>query len=144
MQISRIPKKNPYCAYQLDDVLCWFFNSTLQSTCRCHKWLVVSRRWNGHNVRNVSKKLHRKWAKNGKFSWLFQSFIQEIFCFVLNILHGWWAMDFRICLAPKYHGCLISDQSYEFYPHLAQLDIIDVTMSLNKTWTRNILNINCV
>ena len=43
-------------------------------------------------------------------------------------------MDFRICLAPKYYGYSISVQSYELYPHLAQLDIIDVTMSHIHTY----------
>ena len=26
------------------------------------------------------------------------------FCFVLNIMHGWGELDFRICFTPKYHG----------------------------------------
>ena len=53
-------------------------------------------------------------------------------CFVLNIMHGWGAVDFRICLAPKYHIYSISAQSYEFCTHLAQLDTFDFTLSLNK------------
>ena len=29
-------KMFPFCGYQLDSGLCWFFPSTLQRTCRCH------------------------------------------------------------------------------------------------------------
>ena len=32
-------------------------------------------------------------------------------------------------MAPKYHGYSILAQTYEFYPHLVQLDIFDVTLS---------------
>ena len=44
-------------------------------------------------------------------------------------MHDWGAVDFRILLAPKYHGYSISAQSYEFFPHLAQLDNLDLKMS---------------
>ena len=54
--------------------------------------------------------------------------------FVLNIMPGWGAVDFRICLPPKYHGFSISAQSYEFCPHLAQLDNLDFTMSRNPVY----------
>ena len=33
-------------------------------------------------------------------------------------------------MAPKYYGYSILAQSYEFYPHLAQLDNLDFTLSL--------------
>ena len=56
----------------------------------------------------------------------------RIFSFVLNIMHGWGAMYFRICLAPKYHGYSISAQNYEFCSHLAQLDNLDFTLSHMK------------
>ena len=55
--------------------------------------------------------------------------IKKEFGFDLNILHGWWAMDFMICLASKYNGYSKLAKSCKFYPHLAQLDIIDVTLS---------------
>ena len=38
-------------------------------------------------------------------------------------------MDFKICLTPKIHGFLISAQSYNFSPRLAQLDNLDFTLS---------------
>jgi hypothetical protein len=44
-------------------------------------------------------------------------------------MHGWGAMDFRISLAPKYHGYKISAQSYEFYLQQTQLDILEFTLS---------------
>ena len=50
----------------------------------------------------------------------------------MNIMHGCGVVDFRICLAPKYHGYSILDQSHEFGPHLAQLDNLDVTLSHTK------------
>ena len=56
-------------------------------------------------------------------------FLQEIFYIVLNIMHCWRAMDFRVCLEPKYHGQSISAHSYEFYHYLAQLDNLDFTLS---------------
>ena len=55
-----------------------------------------------------------------------------IFCFVFNIRHGWGAVDFRICLALKYHGYSLSAQRYEFCPHLAQIDNLDLTMPLES------------
>ena len=44
-------------------------------------------------------------------------------------MYGWGALDFRISLAKKYHGYSISAESYEFCPHLAQLDNLDFTLS---------------
>ena len=44
-------------------------------------------------------------------------------------MHGWGAVDFRICLAPKDHGYSISSQRYDVYTHLAQLDNLDFTLS---------------
>ena len=44
-------------------------------------------------------------------------------------MHGWGAVDFRVCVAPKYNGYSISAQSYKFYPHLAQLYNLDFTLS---------------
>ena len=55
--------------------------------------------------------------------------IQYILHFVLKIMHGWGAVNFRICLAPKYHGYSISAHSYELRHHLAQLDNLDFTLS---------------
>ena len=52
----------------------------------------------------------------------FINLYKSFFWFVLNIIHGWGAADFRIGLAPKYHGYSISTKSYEFCLHLAQLD----------------------
>ena len=49
--------------------------------------------------------------------------------FDLNIMHAWGAVEFRIHLAPKYHGNSISAQSYDFCPPLAQLDTLDFTLS---------------
>ena len=45
-------------------------------------------------------------------------------------MHVWGAVDFRICLAPKNHGYKILAQSYDFYLHLAQLVILEFTLSL--------------
>ena len=59
------------------------------------------------------------------FTYLYKIF----FCIVLNIMHFRGATNFRICLAPKYHGNLISAQIYEFHHHLAQLDNLDFTLS---------------
>ena len=84
MQISRI--HNIFFwggGYQLDGVLCWFLNSTLQSICRRHNWLG---------------------------------------------------------LAPKYHGYWISVQSYKFYLHLAQLDILEFPLSHYVNLWDNIRN----
>ena len=44
-------------------------------------------------------------------------------------MHGLGAVDFRIPLAPKYYGYSILAQSYEFFPHLAQLYNLDFTLS---------------
>ena len=58
--------------------------------------------------------------------------MQYFFGFVLNIINGWGAVDFRIFwdfFGPKYHGYSISSHSYEFFLHLAQLDNFDFTMS---------------
>ena len=68
--------------------------------------------------------MNRKWKIFRTLSLI----IKKIFCFVLNIIRCWGAVDFKICLAPKYHGYSISAQSYEFYPHMAQLDNLDFTM----------------
>ena len=51
------------------------------------------------------------------------------FLVVLNIMHGLWVVNFRNCVAPKYHGFWISAQSYDFCPRLAQLDNLDFTVS---------------
>ena len=56
-------------------------------------------------------------------------YTKVFFCFVLNVMHCWGALDFRMCAAPKYHGFSISAQSYEFCPPLAQLDNLDVKLS---------------
>ena len=47
----------------------------------------------------------------------------------LNIMHAWGTVDLRIYLAQKNHGHSISAQSYDFCPHLTQLDILDFTIS---------------
>ena len=44
-------------------------------------------------------------------------------------MHAWGAVDLRIYLAQKNHGSSISVQSYDFYPRLAKLDILDFTLS---------------
>ena len=44
-------------------------------------------------------------------------------------MHAWGAVDLRIYLAQKNHGYSISAQSYDFCPHLTQLDILDFTLS---------------
>ena len=44
-------------------------------------------------------------------------------------MHALGAVNFRICLALKYHGNSISANSYDFCPHLAQLDTLDFTLS---------------
>ena len=44
-------------------------------------------------------------------------------------MHVWGAVDLRIYLAKKNCGSSISAQSYDFCPHLIQLDILDFTLS---------------
>mgnify|MGYP000574827467 CR=1 FL=1 len=44
-------------------------------------------------------------------------------------MHAWGAVDLRIYLAQKNHGSSISVQSYDFYPRLTKLDILDFTLS---------------
>ena len=44
-------------------------------------------------------------------------------------MHGQEARDFTFSLALKYHGYSISAQSYELYPHLAELNNLDFTLS---------------
>ena len=48
----------------------------------------------------------------------------------LSNMRAWGAVDLRIYLAQKNHGCSISAQSYDLYLHLAQLDILQSTLSL--------------
>ena len=50
-------------------------------------------------------------------------------CFDLNIMHAWEIVDLRVYLAKKNHGYSIAAQSYDFCPHLTQLDILDFTLS---------------
>ena len=45
------------------------------------------------------------------------------------MMHVWGEVDLRIYLAKKNHGYSISAQSYDFCPHLIQLDILDFTLS---------------
>ena len=91
---------------------------------QCHKF-VLKMGLKFDFERNTStntgyqEKLYHKWAKNCKFLWLFHKFIQENFCFLLIIMHGWRFQDF---LAPKYHDYEISAHSYEFYLQHAQLE----------------------
>ena len=44
-------------------------------------------------------------------------------------MHAWGVVDIRVYLAQTNHGYSISAQSYEFYLHLAQLDILEFTLS---------------
>ena len=44
-------------------------------------------------------------------------------------MHAWGVVDLRVYLAQKNHSYSISAQSYEFYLHLAQLDILEFTLS---------------
>ena len=44
-------------------------------------------------------------------------------------MHAWGVVDLRVYLAQKNHGYSISAQSYEFYLHLTQLDILEFTLS---------------
>ena len=65
-----------------------------------------------------------------------------IFSYALNILHAWGVVDLRIYLAQKNHGYSISSQSYDFCPHLAQLNTLDFTLShidFDKNMEINIL-----
>ena len=77
----------------------------------------------------LSRKTAPEWKKMVNFQDAYTSLFKRFLCFVLNIMHDWGAVDFRICMAPKNHGYLISAQSYEFCPHLAQLDNLDFTLS---------------
>ena len=45
-------------------------------------------------------------------------------------MHAWGVVGLRVYLAEKNHGYSIPAQSYDFCPHLIQLDILDVTLSL--------------
>ena len=49
-------------------------------------------------------------------------------------MHAWGAVEFRICLAPKYHGNSISVQSYDFCPHLAKLNAWFQTFSYSDLY----------
>ena len=53
--------------------------------------------------------------------------------FVFNIIYGREDVDFMFCLAAKYHGYSIYAQSYEFCPHLAELDNLDFTLYHTKS-----------
>ena len=44
-------------------------------------------------------------------------------------MHGWGVVDLRVNLAKKNHGYSIPARSYDFCPHLTQLDILDFTLS---------------
>jgi len=44
-------------------------------------------------------------------------------------MHAWRIVDLRAYLAKKNHGYSIPAQSYDFCPHLIQLDILDFTLS---------------
>ena len=45
------------------------------------------------------------------------------------------SVDFIFCLAPTHHGYSISAQSYEFWPHLAELDNLDFTLYICRHCT---------
>ena len=47
----------------------------------------------------------------------------------MKLVHGWEAVGFRICLAPKNYGCSVSAPNYDFCPRLRKLDILDFTLS---------------
>ena len=79
--------------------------------------------------------------KMENFQDAFTNLYKNFFCVILNIMHGWGAVYFRICLAPKNHGYSISALNYDFYPHLAQLDNLNFTLSPNGA-TMSILNIS--
>ena len=51
------------------------------------------------------------------------------FSYDLNIMHAWGTVDLRAYLAKKKDGYSIPAQSYDFCPHLTQLDILDFTLS---------------
>ena len=44
-------------------------------------------------------------------------------------MHAQGVVDLRVYLAQKNHCYSISAQSYEFYVHLTQLDILEFTLS---------------
>jgi len=44
-------------------------------------------------------------------------------------MHAWRIVDLRAYLAKKNHGYSIPAKSYDFCPHLTQLDILDFTLS---------------
>ena len=46
-------------------------------------------------------------------------------------MHAWRIVDLRAYLAKKNHGYSIPAKSYDFCPHLTQLDILDFTLSPN-------------
>ena len=50
----------------------------------------------------------------------------------MNIMHAWGVVGLRVYLASKNYGYSISAQSNEFYLHLAQLDILEFTLSYIK------------
>ena len=52
-----------------------------------------------------------------------------MFSFDLSIMHAWGVVDLRVYLAQKNHSYSISAQSYDFCPHLIQLNILDFTLS---------------
>ena len=47
-------------------------------------------------------------------------------------MHAWRIVDLRAYLAQKNHGYSIPAKSYDFCPHLTQLDILDFTLSQMK------------
>ena len=50
-------------------------------------------------------------------------------------MHNLGVVDLKVYLAQKNHGYSIPAQSYDFCPHLIQLDILDFTLSLiHKMW----------
>ena len=53
-------------------------------------------------------------------------------------MHGWGVVDLRVNLAKKNHGYSIPARSYDFCPHLTQLDILDFTLS-HKGWEATFL-----
>ena len=67
--------------------------------------------------------------KNGNFQDAFTNLFKIYFMCFLDIMHGWGALDFRICLAPAKHGCFTSAQSYDLCPSLVQNDTLDFTLS---------------
>ena len=44
-------------------------------------------------------------------------------------MHNLGVVDLKVYLAQKNHGYSIPAQSYDFCPHLIQLDILDFTLS---------------